>query len=126
MKTVTYSPLALARLEEIYRFSLENWGEARADTYYDGLIARIEALAAGELPRARSCVVLFRDEPDEEEMAGLSYYHEGSHYLILRERANELEVAGIILQGRDLERHIRDLSNRYRSRERDDDRGLER
>lgn len=106
MKAVIYAPEALARLEELYDYGYRTWGAERADAYYDRLIGRLEALATGELPRARPCGLLFRHEPDAEAMAGLSYYREGSHYLILRETADTIELASVLHESMDLESHV--------------------
>lgn len=38
------------RLDEIYLYTRENWGEAQADRYMHGLFERFEAIAARELP----------------------------------------------------------------------------
>ena len=47
MKTIFYAPAALARFADILEYTIQNFGEAQADTYTAQLAARIEALAAG-------------------------------------------------------------------------------
>jgi toxin ParE1/3/4 len=41
---------ALVRLEDIYRYTLEQWGEAQAERYIRGLFARFEAIADRQIP----------------------------------------------------------------------------
>jgi toxin ParE1/3/4 len=38
------------RIDEIYRHTLDTWGEAQAERYIRGLFARFEAIAARDLP----------------------------------------------------------------------------
>lgn len=38
------------RLDEIYLYTLDNWGEAQADRYIHGLFAHFEAVAKREFP----------------------------------------------------------------------------
>jgi toxin ParE1/3/4 len=38
------------RLDEIYVYTLEQWGEAQADHYIRGMFARFEAIAAHAFP----------------------------------------------------------------------------
>ena len=42
--------IAADRLDEIYSYTREQWGEAQADLYIAGLFARFEAIAAREFP----------------------------------------------------------------------------
>jgi toxin ParE1/3/4 len=41
---------AAVRLDEIWRYTAQTWGEAQADRYILGLFARFEAIAAGSFP----------------------------------------------------------------------------
>lgn len=41
---------AIRRIDEIYRYTAETWGEAQADDYVRGLFARFEAIAARRFP----------------------------------------------------------------------------
>ena len=43
MKTVVYAPAALARFADILEYTIERFGEARADAYTAQLAARIES-----------------------------------------------------------------------------------
>ncbi len=41
---------ALVRLEDIYRYTFERWGEAQAERYVRGLFARFETIADHQIP----------------------------------------------------------------------------
>lgn len=41
---------ALLRLEDIYRYTLDQWGEAQAERYIRGLFVRFEAIADRQVP----------------------------------------------------------------------------
>jgi toxin ParE1/3/4 len=41
---------AAHRLEDIYRYTAESWGEEQAELYIRGLFARFEAIAAHDFP----------------------------------------------------------------------------
>lgn len=47
MTSVRVQEPAALRIDEIYRYSLERWGEARADAYIAGLFEAFEGIAAG-------------------------------------------------------------------------------
>ena len=107
MKSVVYAPAALDSFDDILEYTADTFGEARAVTYGGQLVARIEALAAGAGPRARPCAFLMRGNAD---VAGLTYYREASHFLILLETADTLEVVEILHGRMDLDRHLRRLA----------------
>ncbi|MCO6188510.1 type II toxin-antitoxin system RelE/ParE family toxin [Rhizobium sp. L1K21] len=107
MKTVVYSPAALARLEDIADYTFEQFGEAQAEAYVRRLTLRVDTLAAGEGPAARPCGVLMGGD---QEATNLCYYREGSHVLILRERADILDVVEIFHERMDIECHLRRLT----------------
>ena len=46
-------PAADHRLDEIYDYTADTWGEAQADAYVGGLFARFEAIAARRIPWRR-------------------------------------------------------------------------
>ena len=48
MTSVRVQEAAALRIDEIYRYSLERWGEARADAYIAGLFEAFEGIAAGD------------------------------------------------------------------------------
>ena len=107
MKAVIYAPAALARFADILEYTIQSFGEAQADAYTAQLAARIEALAAGTGPRARRCELLMRGVRDA---SGLTYYREGSHFLILREKPNTPEVVEILHGRMNLDEHLERLA----------------
>lgn len=102
MKTVVFSPAALARLADISAYSADRFGEAQAEGY----AARLEALAAGAGPMARPCERLMRGV---REASGLTCIHEGAHYVILREKPEALQVVEIFHERMDIEGHLERL-----------------
>lgn len=50
MSTFRVHTGAVHRLEEIYRYTAETWGEEQAEQYIRGLFARFEAIAARAVP----------------------------------------------------------------------------
>lgn len=116
MKPWRLTPQAEQSLAEIAEWTVRQFGPRQAAAYRDSLIERIDRLTAGRLPHARSCSVLFQGEPDAGNFAGLTYYREGSHHLILRDAPEELVVLDILHVGMDLERHLSVLTDRHGSR----------
>ena len=53
MKRYFLQPAASARLEEIYRYSIEQFGPAQADKYLDGAFALFEDIAEKRVPWRR-------------------------------------------------------------------------
>lgn len=106
MKTLVFAPAALDRLTDILAWTAERFGEAQAEAYAARLAGRLDALAAGEGPKARPCERLMRGV---REAPGLAFYREGAHYLILRESAETLEVVEIFHQRMDLDAHLERL-----------------
>lgn len=47
MTSVRVQEAAALRIDEIHRYSLERWGEARADAYIAGLFEAFEGIATG-------------------------------------------------------------------------------
>ena len=107
MKEVFYAPAALARLADILEYTIQNFGEAQAHAYTAQLAARIEALAAGTGPRARRCELLMQGV---RVASGLTFYREGSHFLILRENPDTLEVVEIFHGRMSLDEHLERLA----------------
>lgn len=60
MKTGVFSPAALDRLAELLACTVEHFGEAQAEACAGRLAGRMDAIAAGEGPRARPCEHLMR------------------------------------------------------------------
>ena len=111
MKEVFYAPAAIARFDDILEYPIRNFGEAQADACTAQPAARIEALAAGTGLTARRCELLMRGVRDA---SGLSYYHEGSHFLILRENPDTLEVVEILHERMNLDEHLERLAEEGR------------
>ncbi len=107
MKAVVFAPAALGRLADILSYTVERFGEAQAEAYAVQLARRLEALAAGEGPKAGPCEPLMRGV---REASGLKFYREGSHYLILREGPGTLEVVEIFHQRMNIEAHLERLT----------------
>ena len=111
MKEVFYAPAALARFADILEYTIQNFGEAQAHACTAQLAARIEALAAGTGPRARRCELLMQGVRDA---SGLTCYREGSHFLILRENPETLEVVEILHERMNLDEHLERLAKEGR------------
>ena len=107
MKEIFYAPAALARFADILECTIRNFGEAQANACTARLAARIEALAAGTGPRARPCELLMQGVRDA---SGLTWYREGSHFLILREKSDTLEVVEILHGRMNLDEHLERLA----------------
>ena len=107
MKEIFYAPAALARFADILECTIQNFGEAQANACTARLAARIEALAAGTGPRARPCELLMQGVRDA---SGLTWYREGSHFLILREKSDTLEVVEILHGRMNLDEHLERLA----------------
>lgn len=108
MKRLVYAPAALASLEDILAWTIENFGDAQAEHYTDQLVARLEALAAGRPPRPKPCAILLEAKRPAK---GLCFYREGQHYLILRETAQKLELVEVFHARMDIEARIRALGD---------------
>ncbi len=63
------------RLDEIYRYTRETWGEDQADAYIRGLFNRLEAIAARRFP--------WRHIPAEFEVDGFVCRYE-QHFIYWR------------------------------------------
>ena len=106
MKRIIYAPAALASLEDILTWTIEQFGDDQAERYTGQLIARLEALATGRPPRANPCAQLVRGRRDA---TGLSYYREGQHYLILRETEDSLELVELFHSRMNIEARLNEL-----------------
>ena len=70
-----FHPLAIKQQEDIWLYTFEQWGEAQADRYIDGLHARLEAVA--ENP------VQLRKLPDSL-ISGVRFFHYERHYIFVK------------------------------------------
>jgi plasmid stabilization system protein ParE len=106
MKRLVYAPAALASLEDIFAWTIANFGDVQAQQYTDQLIGRLTLLAAGQGPKPRPCPQLVRTN---RKVAGLCFYREGQHYLILRETSDTLELVEAFHGRMNIEARLRDL-----------------
>ena len=103
-----YAPAALASLEVILVWTIEQFGDAQAERHTGQLVARLKALASGRPPLAKSCSKLLHGRRDA---TGLSYYREGRHYLILRETEHSLELVEVFHSRMNIEARLDDLES---------------
>lgn len=107
MKRLIYAPAALASLENIFAWTIEHFGDAQAERYKNQLAARLVAAAAGEPPHPLPCERLLMGKRDA---TGLTYLREGRHFLVLRERAESLELVEVFHDRMNLEARLRELA----------------
>ncbi len=79
MTSVRVQEAAALRIDEIYRYSLERWGEARADAYVTGLFEAFEGIATGE--------VVSRPIPAQFEVDGYVFRYE-RHFVYWKRLGN--------------------------------------
>lgn len=94
-KTYRLSPLAEDDLEGIWLYSLQNWSLSQADSYYRGLVAEIEGLAAGT-KKGRTVDV----------QPGYLKRSCGAHVIYFRDRGDWLEIVRVLHGAQDAERHL--------------------
>jgi plasmid stabilization system protein ParE len=100
VKTHLLQAAASARLEDIYRHTLQNFGATQADTYLDGLFALFETIAD------RS--VTWRRIPHEFGVEGY-YARYRSHFVFWRQAADdEIATVAILHQRMDVARRLRE------------------
>jgi plasmid stabilization system protein ParE len=91
---------AEASLVEIALWTLERFGGAQAELYEGELIARLDAIAAGQA-HSRSCAVLL---PGTE--ADLRYARAEEHFVVFLEAADQVIVVDFLHSRSDLPRRI--------------------
>ncbi|MCP5369037.1 MAG: type II toxin-antitoxin system RelE/ParE family toxin [Hyphomicrobiales bacterium] len=109
MKSVRLTRRAASRLEDIAAWTIDHFGPAQASKYEGQLIRRLNALAAGDPPRGRSCSLL---APGLTAAAGLLYVREGGHFIVYRETDVAIQVIDFIHGARDLDGILRDLGKK--------------
>lgn len=99
MSGVRFTPQTRLQLNAIWRYSVRNWGERRADSYLRAIDDVIAAVASGE-KQTRAC---------EQYGHGLQSVRSGSHYVYLRHgsTADVFIVMGVLHQGMEPSRHLR-------------------
>ncbi|MCZ3379411.1 type II toxin-antitoxin system RelE/ParE family toxin [Rhizobium sp. AG207R] len=89
------SPLAVADLEGIWRYTVENWSVRQAEIYHAEIVAAFEGLASGEkIGRATD----IRD--------GYFKYAVGSHVIYYLLRDGEVAIIRILHRRMDVGRHL--------------------
>ena len=90
------SPAARADIEEIWDYTVRQWGEAQAERYTRNIRDTCKALGDGTLS-GRSA---------EDIRAGYYKAAVGSHVLFYRVRPNVVEIVRILHRNMDVGRHI--------------------
>lgn len=85
-ESIKFSPAARQDLRDIWRYSAENWGKARADAYIGDLYAAFSRLA--QFPGSGHL--------DERYGAGIRLSRSGLHLIIHRASENAIEVIRIL------------------------------
>ncbi|MBN9241440.1 MAG: type II toxin-antitoxin system RelE/ParE family toxin [Mesorhizobium sp.] len=94
MKRYFIQPNASARLEEIYRFTLQRFGEAQADRYLDGAFALFEDITAKR--------IVWRRIPREFGVNGF-FARYRSHFVFWKLRSDgQIAIVAILHQRMDL------------------------
>lgn len=89
------SPLALADLEGIWRYTVENWSVRQAEIYHAEIVGAFEGLASGlKIGRATD----IRD--------GYFKYAVGSHVIYYLLRDGEIAIIRILHRRMDVGRHL--------------------
>ncbi len=95
MSLVTFSPAAAADLDNIWDYTLEEWGADQADRYTDEIHDTCSSLACGE-KRGRSVDV----------RAGYLKHAVGKHFVFFRMTKAGIEVIRILHQSMDVGQHL--------------------
>ncbi len=89
MSAYNLTPAAKAALTDIYVYTHQNWGEAQADKYLDGLYAVFGCIADKS--------VLWRPVPAEFEVDGYFTRYE-SHFVYWRAQKKDMTIVAILHQ----------------------------
>jgi toxin ParE1/3/4 len=96
MPSYVLSPRALADLDEIWDYSVENWGAEQAERYIGEIRKAIETLER-DPRRGRSC---------DEVRPGYRKYPAGSHVIFFRLAEEKIDVIRILHQRMDFDQHL--------------------
>ena len=100
MKRYFIQPAASARLEDIYRYTLQHFGSRQADTYVDGAFALFEDIAERR--------IAWRRIPHEFGVDGYFTRYQ-SHYVFWKLRSDgQVAIVAILHQRMDLARRLRE------------------
>lgn len=98
MKRYFVQPNASARLEDIYRFTLQRFGPAQADRYLDGAFALFEDIAARR--------IIWRRIPREFGVDGF-FTRYRSHFVFWKLRSDgQIAIVAILHQRMDMARRL--------------------
>ncbi len=95
MSLITFSPAAAADLDNIWDYTVEEWGTDQADRYTDDIQDICRSLARGD-KRGR----------DVDARAGYRKQAVGKHFVFFRVTDAGIEVIRILHQSMDVERHL--------------------
>ena len=95
-RSIELSPTALADLDAIWEYSVQNWGRAKSETYIRGINAALELVAAS--PQVARDAGGIRP--------GLLKYNVGSHVLFFRLNDRPIVVSRILHARMDFPRHL--------------------
>lgn len=107
MKCFRLSLQAQQSLEDIFGWTIDQFGLIQAVAYKDQIIGRLTSLAAGDPPQGRSCNLLV---PEKYQITDLEYYREGRHFIIYRNTESVIFVADFVHASRNLEEIIQGLT----------------
>jgi toxin ParE1/3/4 len=95
-RSIELSPKALADLDTIWEYSVQNWGETRSETYVRGIHAALELVAVNpHMARDASSI-----------RPGLPKYYVGSHVIFFRLNDKRIVVSRILHSRMDFPRHL--------------------
>ncbi|WP_342074902.1 type II toxin-antitoxin system RelE/ParE family toxin [Yoonia sp. SS1-5] len=95
MSLVTFSPAAAADLDNIWDYTVEEWGADQADRYTDDIQNTCDSLARGE-KRGRDVGI----------RSGYLKHAVGKHFVFFRTTKAGIEVIRILHQSMDVGRHL--------------------
>lgn len=100
MRTYLVQSAAAARLEDIYRHTLEQFGPAQADRYLDGVFALFEDIAGKR--------ITWRRIPTEFGVDGYFARYK-SHFVFWKLRSDgQIAIVAVLHQRMDLARRLRE------------------
>ena len=100
MTKVLIQPAASARLEDIYRFTIDRFGPVQADRYLDGLFALFETIAERR--------IAWRPIPRDFGVDGY-FTRYRSHYVFWKVRSDgQVAIVAVLHQRMDVGRRLRE------------------
>lgn len=85
-------------IESIFRYTVRKWGFDQADSYYELLASARDRIAANPF--------LAGSKNREDLAAGCRTFPSGKHVFFFRIRDNTVEIARILHQSMDFEKHV--------------------